>query len=186
MLALTEDRPPVQRAAIGSLSLTARDEMAPAEVAWERAMRQVQESGPPGRAAANTLGHLAKTVEPSALVDPVEGVRRVMEHHTERAWSVWRAWRHSVPFTRAWVDLLLRETTGLSSGLLRHWAEEEPEQLSAALAAWEPSPPHSERFLQLRFYLREIEAAQVRQVLELPALPTIEAEPVESAGAESG
>ena len=171
LLELTEDRGPVQRAAVASLSLQARAELVPAEIAWERAMSQVREPGPPGRAAANTIGHLGRVVEvPTGVIDPVEGVRRTLQYHTERGWNVWLAWKHHVPFERAWVDLLLRNTVGLSLSLVKHWAESEPELLAESLRGWEPGPPHSPRFAQVRGGLTTTPHPAVREALGLPAL----------------
>jgi hypothetical protein len=181
LLELTEDRGPVQRAAMASLSLRARAGTVPAEIAWQRAMLQVQEPGPPGRAAANTIGHLGRAVgAPTSIIDPVEGLRRVLQHHTERGWSVWLSWREHVPFERAWVDLLLRNTVGLSEGLVVHWAEAHPEQFAEALRAWEPGPPHSDRFEQVIGYLSDSPNPAVRGSLGLDPFPAPSAPPPES------
>lgn len=172
LVELTDDRAPVQRAAIASLSVQARAERVPAEVAWERAMRQVREPGPPGRAAANTLGHLGGVLEgPSGDIDPVEAVSRTLQYHTERGWNVWSAWKEHVPFDRAWVDLLLRNTVGLSTGLVKHWSESSPDDFAEALSAWEPGPPHSPRFDEIRSHLARTPHPAVRDALQLPGLP---------------
>lgn len=154
LIRLTRDpRPPVTRAAMASLSLQARHDDGPAGVAWARAMERVRAAGPPGRAAANTLGHMARRLEPSAAVDPVEAVHLVRTHHLERTWNVWFAWREHVPFEPSWVLAMLRDTVGIHRGLLRHWQREVPAELEAVLQQWEPAEPHSPRYLRIRALL---------------------------------
>jgi hypothetical protein len=129
-------------------------------------MRRVATPGAAGRAAANTLGHLAGVLEPGPEVDPVEAVERVFVFHRERTWNVWAAWRDDVPFDAVRAEVLLRETEGLSPQLLRHWADSDPEGLAGVLERWEPSAPHSPRFRLVAGTLRQVEDARIRRALE--------------------
>ena len=145
---LMDDLRPVSRAAMKSVDVLATDERSPGLWAWERAFKRVSREGGPGRAAANTLGHLAETLEPSASVVPADAVGQVLSYHPERAWNVWYAWRDEVPFHRDWVDVLFRETVGLNGRLLEYWSQKNPDELKEAIQAWEPGPQHSERYTQ--------------------------------------
>jgi hypothetical protein len=153
LLELAAEGGSVQRAAFASLAARTRDAQVsdldaadgPLLEAWAAALAGVSTPGPPGRAAAKALVTLAAVVDP-ARVDPVEAVHRTAATHLERTWSVWTAWREHVPFDRALVDRLLRETIGWSPTLVRHWSETAPEELAAAMVAWEPTPPHSDRY----------------------------------------
>lgn len=165
-----DSRASVQRAATASMSQAAGGAAVPSEVAWAMAMQNVTREGPPGRAAANTLKHLRSYLD-ADQVDATEAVHAALQHHPERAWHVWSAWREEVPFRRPWVDLLLRETAGLDRRLLRYWASREPESLGMALAAWEPAPPHSARWEVLRAWLSDAEDPPLRDILGLPESP---------------
>jgi len=144
----------VQRAAIASLAVQSRAGRANPVQTWMAAMQQVTTPGPPGRAAANTLGRLARELEPGAQVDPARAVELVFVHHRERTWNVWSAWRERVPFDAGRLDRLLRETVGANKRLLRHFQQTHPEELQAVLDAWEPHPPHSERYRMITGMLR--------------------------------
>jgi hypothetical protein len=135
-----------ERAAIASLTSRARDGSVPAQETWSMAMQRVSSPGATGRAAANTLAVLAGELEPGPDVDPSRAVALTARQHPERAWKVWRAWSASVPFEPVLASRLLRETIGLSPALIRAWAKDDPTGLSAVLHAWEPNPPHSERY----------------------------------------
>lgn len=171
LVELLDDRAAVQRAAISTLSQSAWEGVVPAEDAWIEAIERVRIPGAPGRAAAGTLARLAASLEPGPHVDPQLAVRLVYEYQRERTWAVWSAWREHVPFDRARAEVLLRDTLGMNGRLLRHWAEEDPAALAAALRAWEPVAPHSTRF---GIAARALEATQdpaLRDALDLPALP---------------
>jgi len=144
----------VQRAATTSLSLQARAGRANAVQTWQLSMERVTTPGPPGRAAANSLGRLAAELEPSDVVDPERAIELVFVHHRERTWNVWGAWRHHVPFDADRLARLLRETEGAHRGLLRHVQEHHPEELQDILASWEPAQPHSERYRMIRGMLK--------------------------------
>ncbi|MEZ4236792.1 MAG: hypothetical protein R3F59_11690 [Myxococcota bacterium] len=156
----------VQRVAFASLASRARDGRGPAEEAWHAAMERVAMPGPPGRAAANTLGALSASLTPGHGVDPVEAVHRVAEHHVERTWVVWRRWAAAVPFEPALAERLLRETLGLSPPLVRAWADDDPEGLVGVLRHWEPARPHSDRYRMVARALANCEAPAVRAVLD--------------------
>jgi len=136
----------VQRAATASLALQAKSSRANPVKTWMLSLERVTTPGPPGRAAANSLGRLATVLEPSEQVDPSQAVELVFVHHRERTWNVWGAWREQVPFDAGRLARLLRETEGVHRGLLRHFQQTHPGELREVLEAWEPSPPHSERY----------------------------------------
>jgi len=171
-----DPRTGVQRAAMASMKLATRNDALPGELTWTKAMRRVESDGPAGRAAANTLAFLARDLEPSQTVNPSDAVLVTFHYHRERVWKVWNAWRTQVPFRRDWVDSLLRDTLGLSGGLIRYWAETEPEAFAQALEAWEPEPPHSKRFLLVAELLASEPDPAVRQALELAPLPVDDSE----------
>ena len=85
-------------------------------------------------------------LEPGPGVDPVQAVHRVYQHHRERTWRVWGAWADHVPFDPVLAEGLLRETVGYSPRLLKAWSRQDPEGLAEVLRAWQPGPPHTERF----------------------------------------
>ena len=119
-------------------------EIEPVE-AWNAALARVPTPGAPGRAACNALAKLHDSVD-MADVDADGTLALILQHHPERAWHYWAAWKRELPFDAARAERLLRDTVGLSQGLLREWAEEAPEQLAATVRRWEPAEPHSERF----------------------------------------
>lgn len=166
---LTHDRDKhVRRAALIALGHAARADLVGPEIAWARALESVAERGAPGRAACGTLARLVTELEPNETIDPAAAVERVLSFHPEQAWRVWGAWRHHVPYRTAWADQLLRTTNGLHKGLLLHWAETEPAQLAAAIRAWEPTEPHTERFRALQLMLDTAQDPALRAALALP------------------
>ncbi len=169
MMRFEADRPPVERAAIASMTSMLRAGRVPSQVAWERALETVVRPGPPGRAAANTLAFLSGELVPSSTVDPWAALDATLAHHPERAWKVWSSWRNSLPFDRVRAESLVRRTVGLNAGLIRFWAETSPDALAALLVAWEPVAPHSERFAEVYAGLGEIENEAVRTALGLSA-----------------
>jgi hypothetical protein len=84
-------------------------------------------------------------------------VHQTAATHLERTWSVWTAWREHVPFERRLVDRLLRGTIGWSPALIRHWGATAPDALADALLAWEPTPPHSDRYAGMMRSLRDLD-----------------------------
>jgi len=136
----------VRRAAMVSVARAPISGALDAEAAWCEALANVPQPGPPGRAACNTLARLAHQAGPSETIDPSAAIALVLDHHPERAWRVWTAWRDAVPFRRDWVDLLLRRTLGFSPRLLALWVQQDPDGLADAMHAWEPAEPHSERY----------------------------------------
>jgi hypothetical protein len=168
---LGDGRAGVQRAAMASMAIGTQNGILPAEMTWWKAMRRVESEGPAGRAAANTLGFLSRSLEASPTIDPSEAVLVVFHFHRERTWKVWNAWREEVPFRRDWVDSLLRDTLGLEGSLLRYWAEHEPDALAQALRAWEEDPPHSKRFSLVVELLVSQTHPAIREALELPPIP---------------
>ncbi len=145
LLGLAAEGGAVQRAAMNSLSLQGQGDEDLALVAWEIALDRVATDGPPGRAAANTLGRLADELDPDE-VDAATALDRVHAYHRERTWNVWAAWAEHVPFDAVRAESLLRTTVGLSLPLVDRWAETEPEALAELLSQWEPLGPHSERY----------------------------------------
>lgn len=168
MMRFEADRPPVERAALASMNSMVRSGRAPAEEAWARAMRAAADPGPPGRAAANTLAWLARELTPSSDVDPATAVETVLARHPERAWKVWYAWRAHLPFDPGRADTLLRRTVGLHAGLLRTWATQDAAGLARLVRAWEPAPPHSERFAEAGAALSDVDDVLLREALGLP------------------
>lgn len=136
----------VRRAALNGLGSAPRRELLPAEEAWVLALDAVPLETAQGRAACNTLGRLASHAEPNDVVVPEEAIARCIVYHPERVWRLWVPWREEVPFHRPWVDSLLRATDGLRRELIVYWEETAPEALQEALDAWEPGPPHTERY----------------------------------------
>ncbi len=169
LMRLVRDNPTVARAAIASLGQSAWSGVVPAQDAWNDAMERVQLPGPPGRASAATLARLAANLDAGPRVDPARAVALVFTHQREKTWLVWTAWREDVPFDRPRVDVLLRATMGVGTRLLRHWAETEPAALADAIAAWEPTSPHSDRFRIARDALANTENPALRAALGLPA-----------------
>ncbi len=153
---LRDTRPPVQRAATASLKMTVPKGISAGEESWLSAMERVAAPGPPGRAAANTLAFLATVLEPSDVVHPAEAMHRIMEHHPERAWKFWYAWRDDLGWDPDRMRVLLRDTVGLHRGLLRHFARTAPEELDIVLRRWEPNPPHSERWRTVHAWLEDL------------------------------
>lgn len=145
LLEMTQSGGSIQRAAFGTLASRARQGATPAEQTWWAAMERVTTEGPPGRAAANTLAALAKSIDPATIV-PANAVRLVSMHHLERTWVVWRAWREHVPFDAVLAERLLRETVGMSPALVRTWGKQDPDGLYTLLLRWEHGPPHSDRY----------------------------------------
>ena len=168
---LLDDRATVQRAAISSLSQSAWAGVVPAARAWGEAIERVRIPGPPGRAAAQTLARLATSLKPGPQVDPEAAVALCFEYQREKTWVVWTAWRAAVPFDRQRAEVLLRQTVGLSTRLLRHWADTDPEGLAAAVRAWEPAEPHSARFQIARTALSGTPNAALRAALDLTEAP---------------
>jgi hypothetical protein len=165
---LADDRnPKVKKAAIASLSRAARADMVNAIDAWEVAMEGVHEPNARGRAAAGSLARLSTELT-AEEVDPVAAVEVLLHEKPEQAWRVWAAWRDDVPFRDDWVLLLFRETNGLHRGLVRTWAERNPKELAAAVTAWEPSAPHSERYDVLAAWLSDTDDPALRAALGLP------------------
>jgi hypothetical protein len=171
LVRLLDDRPTVQRAAIATLSQSAWAGVVPAVSAWAEALDRVRIPGPPGRAAANTLARLSVGLKPGPDVDPSEAVGLVFEYQREKTWLVWTAWRSAVPFDRQRVDVLLRETLGISGRLLRSWADDDAPGLAAAIAGWEPVPPHSTRFEIARQALAQSSDPSLKHALELDIRP---------------
>jgi hypothetical protein len=163
------------RPATASLGVLAKAGRANAEESWISALGRVTTPGPKGRAAANALARLAQVLEPSDVVDPQRGLALVVQHHRERTWRYWNAWRDDLPFDRSTFDLLLRDTLGAHQGLVRHFSEEAPDELAEALAAWEPSPPHSARWSLVTQALQGTDHPALRVLLdddgEAPAGP---------------
>ena len=62
-----------------------------------------------------------------------------------------------MPFERTLVDRLLRGTIGWSPTLMRHWGTVAAPELVDALVAWEPTEPHTDRWLAIARSLRTIE-----------------------------
>ncbi len=167
---VTDSRSGVQRAAMASMKIASEHETLPGEFTWSKAIVRVASSGPPGRAAANTLAFLAKDLEPSKTVKPAEAVQLTFHFHTERTWNVWSAWREHVPFRRDWADSLFRDTLGLNGRLIRYWAKNEPAALAQTIEAWEADPPHSKRFTMVGEILAGESDSRVRAALELEPL----------------
>jgi hypothetical protein len=165
---LVRDTAPVSRAAIASLGQSAWSGVVPARDAWADAMERVQLPGPPGRAAAATLARLAASLDAGPGIDPAAAVGLVFTHQREKTWLVWTAWRQDVPFDRPMLDVLLRSTLGVGTRLLRYWAEKEPAALAAAVEAWEPTAPHSDRFRIARDALVGTADPALRAALDLP------------------
>jgi hypothetical protein len=145
LLELSQSGGGVQRAAFASLASRSKDGATPAEQTWWAAMERVSTPGPPGRAAAGTLAALAKSLDPARVV-PSDAVQLVSQHHLERTWQVWRAWRAHVPFEPVLAERLLRETVGLSPSLLKAWGAADPDGVYALITRWEPRSPHSDRY----------------------------------------
>ena len=156
----------VQRAATSSLKLQALSGRADPVKAWMLALERVQTPGPPGRAAANTLGRLAGEIEPSEVVRPERAIELVFLHHRERAWHVWNAWRDHVAFDDSRLERLLRETVGYDAGLMAWSARHHPEEVAAVLARWEPAPPHSDRWRLITSPFRDTEEEALRALLD--------------------
>ncbi len=149
--------PASTKPATASLAVMARSGRANPEESWIAAIDRVTTPGPKGRAAANALARLSQVVEPSEVVQPDRGLALILQHHRERTWRYWAAWRTHLPFERATFDLLLRDTLGTHQGLILHFAEEDPEELAAALRDWEPGPPHTPRWELITSPLRGVE-----------------------------
>ncbi|MCB9674185.1 MAG: hypothetical protein H6737_03660 [Alphaproteobacteria bacterium] len=143
---LEDPNPGVRRLSVVMMAKSAQEggEIEPVE-AWNAALARVPTPGAPGRAACNALAKLHDSVD-MADVDADGTLALILQHHPERAWHYWAAWKRELPFDAARAERLLRDTVGLSQGLLREWAEEAPEQLAATVRRWEPAEPHSERF----------------------------------------
>lgn len=136
--------------------------------AWNGALSRVPKPKAPGRAASNSLAVLHGRVDPER-VDVEQALARVLQHHPERGWRVWAAWRREIPFDPVHAEFLLRETVGLSQALLRHWASHEPEAFADLLERWEPEEPHSERWRVIGIWVDpKAEHPRLRQVLGLP------------------
>ncbi|NCG20197.1 MAG: hypothetical protein GWP91_14405 [Rhodobacterales bacterium] len=164
---VSDVKPTVQKAALTSLKVATAQGVTAAEQSWNKSMARVPTPGAPGRAAANTLAFLAKETVSSDRVVPQEAVELVLLHHREKAWKVWFAWRGDVPFNRANVDILLRDTVALHRGLMRYWARVEPIALADAIRAWEPHAPHSGRWNVSRTWLADTDVRALRDALEL-------------------
>ena len=139
-------QPATQRPAVASLAVLSRDGRANLVESWHAALAAVTTPGPRGRAAANTFARLAAEIEAGPEVDPARALALVFQHHRERTWTVWGAWRRELPFDAAMFTALLRETEGTHAALVRHFADTDPEGLADALRRWEPHPPHSARW----------------------------------------
>jgi hypothetical protein len=165
---LQDAHPSVRRQAIAIWSAHAREGGEDEAVeAWNAALERVPTEGAPGRAACNALAKLADSVDPEA-VDVDGAMALVMEHHPERAWRMWKAWREELPFDAGRAGFLFSETVGLSERLIRDWAEDEPDALAAVLVAWEPTEPHSERWGVVRGWLAtRTDHPRLREVLAL-------------------
>jgi hypothetical protein len=178
LLRLVDDpKPPVQRAATNSLKMTISDGRVSALDAWQLAMERATREGPPGRAAAGTLVWLARELEPSKQVVPVDALGVVLGHHPERAWGLWFAWREHIPYDHHRVMEMLRQTTGLHRGLLQHWAKTVPDDLAVTLRAWEPGAPHTDRFELVKAWLADVRHGPIRTALGLPAAPAEASQP---------
>ncbi len=154
------------RPATASLGVLSKAGRANAEESWISAIGRVTTPGPKGRAAANALARLSQVLEPSDVVDPQRGLALVLRHHRERTWRYWSAWRDDLPFDRTTFDLLLRDTLGAHQGLMRHFAAEAPDELAQALAAWEPSPPHTPRWKLVTQPIQGTEHPELRRLLD--------------------
>jgi hypothetical protein len=171
LLGLVGDRSrKVQTPALAALSHASRADMLPAQQSWDRAFAALSRPGNPGRAAAATIARLATSLQAGPGVDPAAAVELCLLHHPEAAWRVWSAWRKAVPFRAGWVELLLRDTSGLNQRLLRAWATDDPGALAAVVRAWEPEAPHSDRYRVAQMMLGETEDLALRDALELPPL----------------
>ena len=118
-------------------------------------MERVHKEGPPGRAAANTMAFMARSLKPSAVVDPNEAMHQILQVHPERAWKFWFAWREHLPWNRERMHLLLSQTVGLHRGLIKHFDKTRHDDLQIALRDWEPHPPHSERWEVVQLWLQD-------------------------------
>lgn len=154
---LNDAHAPVQRTAMATLKLSVPAGVTDGQTAWNGAIERVQRPGAPGRAAANTLTFLARTLEAGPMVDPQEGMHQVFTHHPERAWGYWFAWRRDLPWDADRLATLLRDTVGLHRGLLQHFARQEPDALARVLHAWEPAEPHSERYAVALAWVLEVD-----------------------------
>jgi len=164
---LVADRNPgVRRVAVAVMT---GSESEPLE-AWRAALTRVESEGAPGRAACNGLAKLHRYVDP-AEVDADGALALILAHHPERAWRYWAAWRVELGYDAVRAEYLLRDTVGLSQKLLRYWATENPEQLAATVARWEPEEPHSDRFRVVAGWL-DAHALEpgLRAALGLPAV----------------
>lgn len=138
-----------QRAALVAMGSRSKEGSSPALDAWRVARVRLRDPGPPGRAAVKTLSALATELDPGGEVDPAAVLRDVLAFHPERTWSFWNAWRRDVPIDQQVLVRLFRDTVGWSPGLLGWWGRTSPDELEAAFVAWEPGPPHSERYADL-------------------------------------
>ena len=147
LLGLVAEGGGVQRAAIASLGVRSHVDTEPSLQTWDIAMDRVTTPGPPGRAAANTLGHLADTLEPGPHVDPVEAVHRVYTHHRERTWRVWSGVARPRPLRsgsrRRAAPVHARVQSGVAQGMARLRSGRAPRGLRALGA----HGAHSERYL---------------------------------------
>jgi hypothetical protein len=150
-------RPDSMRPATASLALLSRAGRSNIEESWIAALEGVVTPGPRGRSSANALGRLASVATPSDVVDPERAVALVFQHHRERTWNVWFAWREHVPFDAERLAVLLRDTVGAHRGLIKYFGENNPEALAEVLARWEPAEPHSTRWALVTAPLGEIE-----------------------------
>lgn len=178
----TDPSPPVRRVAIvawsGGVAMGVSDPLD----AWRSALERVPQPGSPGRAACNALARLRDSVEPEA-VDADGALASILAHHPERAWRFWGAWRDAIPFESGRASFLLRETAGLSEPLLQRWAERSPDELAAAIHAWEPDAPHSERHRVIGAWLGpRTSHPGLRAALALPAADSLS----EPAGPDGG
>ncbi|MEZ4322759.1 MAG: hypothetical protein R3F61_35150 [Myxococcota bacterium] len=165
---LVDPNPGVQRVAVAVVSHQAMEGGdTEALEAWNAALKRVPMEGPPGRAACNGLAKLHDSVDP-ANVDPDGALALILQHHPERAWHYWGAWREELPFDPARAERLIRDTVGLSESLLRKWSETDPEGLARVVERWEPASPHSERFRVIGEWLdRRTDHPELRKALAL-------------------
>ncbi len=138
---------PVRGVRHATMLSVARNPNPDVEDAWRTALAIAPQQGGPGLAACNTLARLSWHTGPTDVIDPHEALEVVLAHRPEQGWRVWTAWREHVPFDAEWAGVLFRDTVSWSGRLLRHWAEEDPDGLEAALATWEPGPDHTERYV---------------------------------------
>lgn len=155
----------VRRAALVALSEAPPAAVLPAELAWQRALRAVEEEGSAGAAAAATLARLADDLEPGPNVDPSLAMERILAQHPERAWRFAWSWRAHLPFRDGWATALLLDTDSLRKDLLVHWSKTAPAEFAAVLVRWDAANGTTERHRLARMWLAGSEDGRVREAV---------------------